>query len=190
MTANLGSVRRRQGRSKEAVTLLHEALDKLPPSRRPTVGSKSSSSRRADRLRRGPVRGAYRRVKFPETRNAKKGDAQIADQVVGDPAPPPPRLHVGQRCRGPLGFPRLCASPNCRSEAQASRAPAIQRPANQRQHVGSCFALPIRQLKRFLDRPFAPATVRRNTSASSAGAPIGDVDMDWLGRLAPFCSWQ
>jgi tetratricopeptide (TPR) repeat protein len=29
--ANLGIVRRRQGRDEDAVTLLHEALDKLPP---------------------------------------------------------------------------------------------------------------------------------------------------------------
>ncbi len=44
-------------------------------------------------------------------------------------------------------------------------------------------------IKRFLDRPFAPAT-RTEVPTAPPGAPIGDPGMDWLGRLAPLCSWE
>jgi hypothetical protein len=44
-------------------------------------------------------------------------------------------------------------------------------------------------IKRFLDRPFAPVT-RTEIPTAPPGAPIGDPGMDWLGRLAPLCSWQ
>ena len=44
-------------------------------------------------------------------------------------------------------------------------------------------------IKRFLDRPFAPAT-RTEIPTAPPGAPIGDPGMDWLGRLAPLCSWD
>jgi len=50
-------------------------------------------------------------------------------------------------------------------------------------------ALLASDIKRFLDRPFAPAT-RTEIPTAPPGAPIGDPGMDWLGRLAPFCSWQ
>ncbi len=50
-------------------------------------------------------------------------------------------------------------------------------------------SLLVSDIKRFLDRPFAPAT-RADTAQAPPGAPIGDPGMDWLGRLAPFCSWQ
>ena len=44
-------------------------------------------------------------------------------------------------------------------------------------------------IKRFLDRPFAPAN-RTDTPTAPPGAPIGDPGMDWLGRLAPYCGWE
>jgi hypothetical protein len=44
-------------------------------------------------------------------------------------------------------------------------------------------------IKRFLDRPFAPAT-RTEIPAAPPGAPIGDPGMDWLGGLAQFCDWE
>ncbi len=50
-------------------------------------------------------------------------------------------------------------------------------------------ALLASDIKRFLDRPFAPAT-RTESPAPPPGAPIGDPGMDWLGRLAPYCGWQ
>ena len=50
-------------------------------------------------------------------------------------------------------------------------------------------ALLASDIKRFLDRPFAPAT-RADIPTAPPGAPIGDPGMDWLGRLAPFCGWE
>ena len=50
-------------------------------------------------------------------------------------------------------------------------------------------ALLASDIKRFLDRPFAPAT-RTDTPTAPPGAPIGDPGMDWLGRLAPYCGWE
>ena len=44
-------------------------------------------------------------------------------------------------------------------------------------------------IKRFLDRPFAPAT-RTELPTPPPGAPIGEPAMDWLGTLAPLCSWD
>ena len=44
-------------------------------------------------------------------------------------------------------------------------------------------------IKRFLDRPFAPAT-RTEIPTAPPGAPIGDPGMDWLGRLSAYCSWD
>jgi hypothetical protein len=44
-------------------------------------------------------------------------------------------------------------------------------------------------IKRFLDRPFAPAT-RTDLPTAPPGAPIGDPGMDWLGRMEPFCGWE
>jgi hypothetical protein len=44
-------------------------------------------------------------------------------------------------------------------------------------------------IKRFLERPFAPAT-RAEIPVAPPGAPIGDPGMDWLGRMAPLCSWE
>jgi len=43
-------------------------------------------------------------------------------------------------------------------------------------------------IKRFLDRPFAPAT-RTEIPTAPPGAPIGDPGMDYLGRFAPLCGW-
>ena len=44
-------------------------------------------------------------------------------------------------------------------------------------------------IKRFLDRPFAPAT-RADLPTAPPGAPIGDPGMDWLGRMEPLCGWE
>jgi len=44
-------------------------------------------------------------------------------------------------------------------------------------------------IKRFLDRPLAPAT-RLEIPSVPPGAPIGDPGMDWLGTGEPFCSWD
>jgi Met-zincin/Domain of unknown function (DUF5117) len=44
-------------------------------------------------------------------------------------------------------------------------------------------------IKRFLDRPFAPAT-RTEIPSAPPGAPIGDPGMDWLDRMEPGCSWE
>jgi Met-zincin/Domain of unknown function (DUF5117) len=44
-------------------------------------------------------------------------------------------------------------------------------------------------IKRFLDRPFAPA-VRAEIPTAPPGAPIGDPGMDWLDRMEPLCSWK
>ncbi|HET9064116.1 MAG TPA: zinc-dependent metalloprotease, partial [Candidatus Binatia bacterium] len=50
-------------------------------------------------------------------------------------------------------------------------------------------ALLASDIKRFLDRPFAPAT-RTEIPAAPPGAPIGDPGMDWLGRLSAYCGWE
>jgi len=50
-------------------------------------------------------------------------------------------------------------------------------------------ALLASDIKRFLDRPFAPAT-RTDIPTAPPGAPIGDSGLDWLGRLAPYCGWE
>lgn len=47
----------------------------------------------------------------------------------------------------------------------------------------------IADIKRFLDRPFAPAT-RAEVPSAPPGAPIGDPGMDWLRRTEPACSWK
>jgi hypothetical protein len=44
-------------------------------------------------------------------------------------------------------------------------------------------------IKRFLDRPFAPAT-RTDVPGAPPGAPIGEPAMDWLRRTEPLCSWN
>ena len=44
-------------------------------------------------------------------------------------------------------------------------------------------------IKRFLDRPFAPAT-RTDVPGAPPGAPIGEPAMDWLRRPEPLCSWE
>jgi hypothetical protein len=50
-------------------------------------------------------------------------------------------------------------------------------------------ALLAADIKRFLDRPLAPAT-RIDLPVPPPGAPIGDPGMDWLGRMEPLCSWD
>jgi hypothetical protein len=45
-------------------------------------------------------------------------------------------------------------------------------------------ALLAADIKRFLDRPFAPAT-RTEVPTAPPGAPIGDPGMEWL-----LCSWK
>jgi hypothetical protein len=50
-------------------------------------------------------------------------------------------------------------------------------------------ALLASDIKRFLDRPFAPAT-RAEIPTAPPGAPIGDPGMDWLGRFAGYCDWE
>ena len=52
-------------------------------------------------------------------------------------------------------------------------------------------ALLASDIKRFLDRPFAPAT-RADVPTAPPGAPIGEPAMDWLRRTEPACSvdWE
>ncbi|MEO5896833.1 MAG: zinc-dependent metalloprotease [Vicinamibacterales bacterium] len=49
-------------------------------------------------------------------------------------------------------------------------------------------ALLAADIKRFLDRPAAPAT-RTDPPAAPPGAPIGEPAMEWLRRMEPPCSW-
>jgi hypothetical protein len=44
------------------------------------------------------------------------------------------------------------------------------------------------EIRRFLDRPFAPLT-RIEIPIPPPGAPIGDAGMDWLSRMEPLCSF-
>ncbi len=70
------------------------------------------------------------------------------------------------------------------------RARAAARPA-----IGSTLAaahasLLAADIKRFLERPAAPAT-RTDLPAAPPGAPIGEPAMEWLRRLEPACSvWR
>jgi hypothetical protein len=50
-------------------------------------------------------------------------------------------------------------------------------------------ALLAADIKRFLDRPYAPAT-RREIPTAPPGAPIGEPGMDWLGTRDLGCSWK
>ncbi|MEO6212629.1 MAG: zinc-dependent metalloprotease [Vicinamibacterales bacterium] len=49
-------------------------------------------------------------------------------------------------------------------------------------------ALLASDIKRFLDRPAAPAA-RIDLPAAPPGAPIGEPGMEWLRRVEPPCSW-
>lgn len=44
-------------------------------------------------------------------------------------------------------------------------------------------------VKRFLERPSAPAAVRLPAPVAPPGAPIGEPAMEWLRRVEPACSW-
>jgi hypothetical protein len=55
--------------------------------------------------------------------------------------------------------------------------------------VSAHAALLASDIKRFLDRPFAPAS-RAEVPSAPPGAPIGDPGMDWLRRTEPGCSWD
>jgi hypothetical protein len=44
-------------------------------------------------------------------------------------------------------------------------------------------------IKRFMDRPHTNADIRL-APAAPPGAPIGDMGMDWLSRVARYCDWQ
>ncbi len=79
---------------------------------------------------------------------------------------------------------RAIASHKLRQRAQRLTTPAPPNTAAAA-HAG----LLTSDIQRFLDRPFAPAT-RTDIPTAPPGAPIGDPGMDWLGRLAPYCSWQ
>jgi hypothetical protein len=54
---------------------------------------------------------------------------------------------------------------------------------------GAHFTLLSADIKRFLERPMAPAG-RIQRQAIPPGAPIGDPAMDWLRRIEPPCSWN
>ena len=54
---------------------------------------------------------------------------------------------------------------------------------------GAHFTLLSGDIKRFLERPMAPAG-RLQRQAIPPGAPIGDPAMDWLRRIEPPCSWN
>ncbi len=55
--------------------------------------------------------------------------------------------------------------------------------------AGAHATLLASDIKRFLDRPFAPA-VRADIPTPPPGAPIGDPGLDWLNRMEPLCSWN
>jgi hypothetical protein len=50
-------------------------------------------------------------------------------------------------------------------------------------------ALLTNDIKRFMDRPHTNADIRQSPTAPP-GAPIGDMGMDWLSRVARYCDWQ
>jgi len=50
-------------------------------------------------------------------------------------------------------------------------------------------ALLASDIKRFLDRPFAPMT-RTEIPSAPPGAPIGEPGLDWLRRGEPVCEWD
>ena len=74
-------------------------------------------------------------------------------------------------------------------DAEAAAAPAALCRARRRPPASAHASLLAADIKRFLDRPFAPAT-RTELPTPPPGAPIGDPGMDWLGTLAPLCSWD
>jgi hypothetical protein len=43
-------------------------------------------------------------------------------------------------------------------------------------------------VQRFMNRPAEPFA-SPGTPVAPPGAPIGDPGLDWLDRIAPFCSW-
>jgi hypothetical protein len=51
------------------------------------------------------------------------------------------------------------------------------------------FDLIMADIKRFLERPTAPAT-RILSQEIPPGAPIGDPAMDWLSSMSPQCRWD
>jgi hypothetical protein len=69
------------------------------------------------------------------------------------------------------------------------RAQRLTSPAQASAGASAHAALLSSDIKRFLDRPFAPAT-RTDIPTAPPGAPIGDPGMDWLSRLGPFCGWE
>jgi Met-zincin/Domain of unknown function (DUF5117) len=79
---------------------------------------------------------------------------------------------------------RAIASQKLQQRAQRLAATPLTN-ANASAHA----AMLASDIKRFLDRPFAPAT-RTEIPTAPPGAPIGDPGMDWLGRLAPYCGWE
>jgi hypothetical protein len=50
------------------------------------------------------------------------------------------------------------------------------------------YALLARDVQRFMNRPAEPFA-SPGTPVAPPGAPIGDPGLDWLDRIAPFCSW-
>ncbi|CAN5786172.1 zinc-dependent metalloprotease [soil metagenome] len=76
---------------------------------------------------------------------------------------------------------RAIASAKLRGRA-AALAPTGATPA------AAHAALLAADIKRFLDRPAAPA-VRTDLPAPPPGAPIGEPAMEWLRRMEPPCSW-
>ena len=69
------------------------------------------------------------------------------------------------------------------------RAQRLTTLAQSSQSASAHAGLLASDIKRFLERPFAPAT-RADIPTAPPGAPIGDPGMDWLGRLGPYCGWE
>jgi hypothetical protein len=86
--------------------------------------------------------------------------------LAGDADMPQVRAIASQKLR--QRQQRLASAPGANTDASAHAA------------------LLASDIKRFLDRPFAPVT-RAEIPAPPPGAPIGDPGMDWL---EPGCSWK
>jgi Met-zincin/Domain of unknown function (DUF5117) len=81
-------------------------------------------------------------------------------------------------------MPQVRAIATYKLQQRPQPAPSATANATAAAHI----ALLSADIKRFLDRPFAPAS-RMEIPSVPPGAPIGDPGLDWLGRMEPYCGW-